>query len=397
MVADVVSLRPHGYERSSTAGDPMEQADIIIIGGGIAGASAGFALAPQRRVVLLERESQPGYHSTGRSAALFTEAYGNATIRGLTRASRAFFLGPPQGFTDHPLLTPRGVITIGRADQKDAVEKGLAEAHRHVKSVRRLTPEEACARLPMMRRDYVAHAFTEPEAMDIDVHAVHRGYLRGMTAAGGRVVTDAEVLALGRKGADWQVETKAGVFSAPVVVNAAGAWCDEIGKLAGLAPIGLVPKRRTAITFDLPAGQDPSPWPSMIDASEQFYFKPDAGRILASPADETPMPPCDVQPDELDIAILVDRLEQATTFQVKRIAAKWAGLRSFVFDKTLVAGFDAAAPGFFWVAGQGGYGIQTSPTMGRVAAALVTGKGLPADIAGFGVTDAALAPGRCRA
>jgi D-arginine dehydrogenase len=374
----------------------MERADIVIIGGGIAGAAAGFALAPRRRVILLEREQQPGYHSTGRSAALFTEAYGNATIRALTKASRAFFTAPPQGFADHPLLSPRGIITIGRADQREAVETGFVEAHRHVKSVRRMSVDEVCTQLPVMRRDYVAHAFIEPEAMDIDVHAVHRGYLRGMTAAGGRIVTDAEVMALGRKSEDWQVETRAGVFSAPVVINAAGAWCDEIGKLAGLAPIGLVPKRRTALTFDLPAGQDPSPWPSMIDASEQFYFKPDAGRILASPADETPMPACDVQPDELDIAILVDRLEQSTTFQVRRIAAKWAGLRSFVFDKTLVAGFDKDAPDFFWLAGQGGYGIQTSPTMARVAGALATGKKMPSDLIDAGVTEAVLAPARLR-
>lgn len=374
----------------------MERADILIIGGGIAGAAAGFALTREKRVILLERESQPGYHSTGRSAALFTEAYGNAMIRALTKASRAFFMGPPAGFTDHPLLTPRGIITVGRADQKDAVEAGFVEAHRHVKSVRRMTADEACTQLPVMRRDYVAHAFIEPEAMDIDVHATHRGYLRGMTAAGGRIVTDAEVLGLSRTGADWQVETKAGAFAAPVVINAAGAWCDEIGKLAGLAPIGLVPKRRTAITFDLPAGQDPSSWPSMIDASEQFYFKPDAGRILASPADETPMPPCDVQPDEMDIAVLIDRLEQATTFQVRRIAAKWAGLRSFVFDKTLVAGFDDKAPGFFWVAGQGGYGIQTSPTMARVVGALALGKPLPADLVDAGVTEAVLSPARLR-
>lgn len=374
----------------------MTEADIVIIGGGIAGAAAGFALAPQRRIVLLERESQPGYHSTGRSAALFTEAYGNATIRALTKASRAFFLGPPSGFAEHPLLTPRGIITIGRADQKDAVEQGFAEAHRHVKSVRRISPGEACAQLPVLRRDYVAHAFIEPEAMDIDVHAVHRGYLRGVTAAGGRIVTDAEVTGLAQNGG-WRVATRAGEFTAPVVINAAGAWCDEIANLAGIAPIGLVPKRRTAITFDLPAGQSPAAWPSMIDADEQFYIKPDAGRILASPADETPMPPSDVQPDELDIAILVDRLEQSTTLQVKRIASKWAGLRSFVFDKTLVAGFDAEAPGFFWLAGQGGYGIQTSPTMARVAAALIMGKGLPPDLIDAGVTEAALAPARCRA
>jgi D-arginine dehydrogenase len=273
----------------------------------------------------------------------------------------------------------------------------LEEGHRHLKSVTRLTLDEVFARLPVMRRDYVADAYIEPEAMDIDVHTVHRGYLRGMTAKGGRIVTDAEVTGLSRDGAGWRVATRAGEFTAPVVVNAAGAWCDEVAKLAGIAPIGLVPKRRTAITFDPPQGQAIHDWPSMIDVDEQFYFKPDAGRILASPADETPMPPCDVQPDELDIAILVDRLEQATTLQVKRIASKWAGLRSFVADKTLVAGFERGAPGFFWLAGQGGYGIQTSPTMARVAASLIAGKGLPPDLTDLGLTEATLAPARFRA
>jgi D-arginine dehydrogenase len=217
-----------------------------------------------------------------------------------------------------------------------------------------------------------------------------------MTGQGGRIVTDAEVTGLARDGSGWRIATRAGEFAAPIVVNAAGAWCDEVAKLAGIAPIRLVPKRRTAITFDPPPAESLHSWPSLIDADEQFYFKPDAGRILASPADETPMPPCDVQPDELDIAILVDRLEQATTLQVKRIASKWAGLRSFVADKTLVAGFDREAPGFFWLSGQGGYGIQTSPTMARVAAGLIEGRGLPAELVDLGVSEAALAPGRCK-
>ncbi len=311
-------------------------------------------------------------------------------------ASRAFFMAPPPGFAEHKLLTPRGVMMIARADQKEQFELALEEAHRHVKSVARIAVADALDRLPVMRSDYVADAYVEPEAMDIDVHAVHRGYLRGMAAQGGRTVTDAEVTGLSRDGAGWRVATRAGEFAAPIVINAAGAWCDEVAKLAGLAPIGLVPKRRTAITFDPPAGLSPHAWPSMIDVDEEFYFKPDAGRILASPADETPMPPCDVQPDELDIAVLVDRLEQATTLQVKRIASKWAGLRSFVADKTLVAGFDPQAEGFFWLAGQGGYGIQTSPTMARVTAGLIAGKGLPPDVIDLGVSEAILAPGRCR-
>jgi D-arginine dehydrogenase len=374
----------------------MRQADIAVVGGGIAGASAGFALAADHRVTLLERESQPGYHSTGRSAALFTEAYGNRVIRALTKASRAFFTAPPPGFADHPLLTPRGALVVARADQEAAFDRALADARALVDTVKPIGPRDAIAMVPVLRPDYVGKAFLEPDAMDIDVHALHRGYLRGLTAQGGRVVADAEVTGLARAGGRWRIETRAGRFEADVVVDAAGAWCDEVARLAGVAPLGLVPKRRTAITFDPPPGPPIAAWPMTIDVDERFYFKPDAGRILASPADETPVPPCDVQPEEIDIAELVDRLEQATTLRVPRIAAKWAGLRSFVADKTLVAGFDAAAEGFFWLAGQGGYGIQTSPAMARIAAALIGGRPLPPDLVDRGIDAAALAPARLR-
>jgi D-arginine dehydrogenase len=234
----------------------------------------------------------------------------------------------------------------------------------------------------------------EPAAMDIDVHALHQGFLRGLRARGGRVVTDAEVRSLRRRDGLWTAETTAGTFAAPIVVNAAGAWADEVARLAGIGTVGLVPKRRTAFTIEPPEGVAPSGWPAVVDVAETFYFKPESGRLLVSPADETPMPPCDVQPDEIDVASAAARLEAATTLQVRRIAHKWAGLRSFVADKTPVAGFAPDAEGFFWLAGQGGYGIQTSPAMGRVAAALAAGRGLPPDIAARGVTEAALSPAR---
>jgi D-arginine dehydrogenase len=234
----------------------------------------------------------------------------------------------------------------------------------------------------------------EPESMDLDANAIHQGFLRGLRARGGRVVTDAEVLSLERSGGVWRIRTPGESFAAPVVVNAAGAWADAVARLAGVAPIGLVPKRRTALTFNPPEGLQIDGWPMVVDASEAFYFKPDAGRILLSPADETPCDPCDAQPDELDVAIAVDRLEQATDLQVRRIHSKWAGLRSFVADRTPVAGFDPAAEGFFWLAGQGGYGIQTSPTMGRIAAALASDAPMPPDLVDRGVTEAALSPGR---
>jgi D-arginine dehydrogenase len=372
----------------------MRQADAIVIGAGIAGASVAFELAARRRVVLLERESQPGYHASGRSAALFTETYGNAVMRALTRASKSFFLQPPRAFARGPLLSPRGTLLVARSGQLPALDRAHAECAALVGNLLRLSGDEVRDRVPCFAPEQVAGGLLEPDAMDIDVHALHQGYLRGLRARGGLLVCGAEARLLAHDGADWQVETAAGGFAAPVVVDAAGAWADELGRMAGAAPIGLVPKRRTAITFDPPAGLPIGHWPAVIDIDEQWYFKPDAGRLLASPADETPSPPCDAQPEELDIALLVDRLTNATTLVVPRIQARWAGLRSFVADRTIVAGFDARAAGFFWLAGQGGYGIQTAPAVARAAAALIDGDPLPADIAELGVDAASLSPQR---
>lgn len=375
-----------------------ERCDVVIVGGGIAGAGAGYALAREgRRVVLLERESQPGYHTTGRSAALFAETYGNAPIRALTVASRDFLMHPPAGFTDVPILARRGTLMVATAEQAPLLDESFDEMRRLVPSVHRLSATEALARMPVLRPEAVAGgAVVEPDSMDIEVHALHRGFLKGMTASGGRLVTDAAVTGIARAGADWQVESRQGVFTAPVLVNAAGAWADVVAGMAGVTPVGLKPKRRTAVTFDPPAGMEIHDWPMVITADESVYFKPEAGRLLLSPCDETDSEPCDAQPDEMDIAVAVDRLEAATTLPVRRLAARWAGLRSFVADRTIVCGFDPAAAGFFWLAGQGGYGIQTSAAMSRVAGALASGRALPDDIAGLGVTEADLSPARLR-
>ncbi len=372
----------------------MTNCDFLVIGAGIAGSSAAYELAALGSVILLEREDVPGYHTTGRSAAVFTEAYGNRTTRGITSASRAFFDAPPEGFGEDPLLTPRGALFIGREDQRADLQQHYEDCHALVPSVTLIDGGEACRLVPILRPGYAVGAVHEPDAMGIDVNALHQGFLRGLKARGGKLVTDAELTGLSRSDGVWRAETRAGAFQSPVVVNAAGAWCDIVGEMAGARPVGLVPKRRTAFIFDAPEGSDPDSWPLMADIGEEFWVKPDAGRLLGSPADETPMPPQDIQPDELDIAIAVDRIEKATVLKIKRIHNSWAGLRSFVADKTLVAGFDAEAHGFFWLAGQGGYGIQTAPAMAAIAAALASGGEFPKHVSERGVSAKDLDPAR---
>ena len=387
------SLRLHGQTgqvAGSGMGQPMQTFDVVVIGAGIAGAAAAYELAVDRSVLLLEQEAQPGYHTTGRSAALFSETYGNAAIRALTAGSRRFYEHPPTGFTA-PLLSPRGVVMVARPDQAARLQAWV-EAVSPAASA--MTAAEVVARVPLLRPDYVGAGAFEPGAMDIDVHALHDGYLRGAKARGAVLVTDAGLASLTRNEAGWTVRSSVGTWAADTVVNAAGAWADQVAALAGAPPCGLQPMRRTAITVDLPPGVDAAGWPMVIDADEEFYFKPEGGRLLLSPADETPMPPCDVQPDELDIAICVDRVQRAADLPVRRVVHSWAGLRSFVPDRTPVVGFDPVVPGFFWLAGQGGYGIQTAPAMGRLVAALLARRDVPADLAEAGVEAAALAPGR---
>ena len=373
-----------------------ETFDLIVVGAGMAGAAAAAHLAADRKVVLLERESQPGYHSTGRSAALFTETYGNHAIRILTGAGREFYEAWADGFGEHPILKPRGALMFAMPGQEQLLEAAWIDLSALDPRVRRLDAAAVRDIVPVLRPDHVIGAVHEPDAMDIDVHELHQGYLRLLRRRGGRIVTDAEVRALARDNGVWTATIAAGQFSAPVVLDAAGAWCDVLAGRAGLPPIGLVPKRRTALTIAPPADIDTSAWPMTLDIAETFYFKPDAGRLLVSPADETPIEPCDVQPDELDVAIAIDRLMQATTIEVTRVERKWAGLRSFVADKTTVCGFDPLADGFFWLAGQGGYGIQTAEAMARCAVSLIDGGGLPADIAAKGLDAAVLSPARFR-
>lgn len=342
-----------------------EDFDVVVIGAGIAGASVAAELASDLRVALLEQEGQPGYHTTGRSAALFSESYGPVQIRALSRASAAFFDAPPAGFAPGPLLTPRGALMIGRADQVEALD-ALLDAVAGRTPMERLDAAQTAAMQPLNREDYVAGSVYEPGARDIDVNALHQGYLKQFRHRGGRVETGCEVLALEASTSGWKIETRKGRFTAARIVNAAGAWADAIGAMAGARPIGLVPKRRTAMIVPAPEGFSGHSLPMVVDIGEQFYLKPESGALLVSPADETPSQPCDAQPDELDIAICINRIEGAFKVSIARIVNKWAGLRSFVADMTPVVGFDKEVQRFFWLAGQGGYGIQTAPAIARL-------------------------------
>jgi D-arginine dehydrogenase len=371
----------------------MNHADVIVIGAGIAGASVAAHLAAERRVLLLEREDRAGYHSTGRSAALFTEIYGNTTIRALTRASRKFLFEPPAGFSEGPLTRPRGCLYIASQSQLDALQ-AFASLPDVAPATRPLEVREAYALCPILREGYVAAALYEPDSSDIDVSALHQGYLRLFRRRAGRLVTNAPVEALERGAGAWTVHAAAERFTAPLLVNAAGAWADEVAALAGLTRVGLQPRRRTAVLVDPPPGMDVSRWPFVNDAEEQFYFKPEAGSLFLSPADETPVEPSDAQPDEWDIAAAVERVEAVTTLRIARLKARWAGLRTFAPDRTPVAGFSDEGSGFFWLAGQGGYGIQTAPALSRAAAALIMGAPLPEDLQGLNAELAALSPRR---
>lgn len=371
----------------------ITRSDVIVIGAGIAGASVADALAPECRVVVLERESQPGYHTTGRSAALFAPVYGPAPIRALTRASATFMAGPPEGFADSPILTPRGALFMAREDQLPDLND-LHDELRAEGNFEELDNDGIRRLHPLVREGYAAAGIYDENCQDIDVATLHQGFLRRARARGCTVVTNAEVMALDELADGWRVRTPAGTFEAPCVVNAAGAWADELGKMAGAEPIGLVPKRRTAMQVAAPSGVEIEHWPIAVDVSEEFYVKPVAQQLLLSPANEDPEVPCDVQPDEMDIAICVDRVERAFDLRVSRIETRWAGLRSFVADKCPVAGFSAKVPGFFWLAGQGGYGIQTAPALGTMAAALVLGKPLPPEMVAEGVELSSLAPER---
>ncbi|WP_419911413.1 NAD(P)/FAD-dependent oxidoreductase [Hoeflea sp.] len=371
------------------------QFDIAVIGAGIAGASVAHELAADARVAVIEMESHPGYHTTGRSAAVFSEVYGPAPIRALTGQSRAFFDNPPEVFGQHALLSPRGVLYAAREDQAESLEK-LRDSLSGAAGLRMVDEDEARRLSPLLLPGYAVAGLLEEDASDIDVNALHHGYLRGLRQLGGEVIVDCEVQGAERRNGMWVLSTKHGEIHAPIVVNAAGAWADELAAKMGAQPAGLVPKRRTALMIAAPDGADPAGWAATVDVDEQFYLKPDAGRLLISPADETPSAPCDAQPEEMDIAICIDRIQRAFDVDVKRVENCWAGLRTFVEDHAPVCGYDPSVEGLFWLAGQGGYGIQSAPGLSQLAARMVTGQQMPDGLEDRGFKAADVSPMRLR-
>lgn len=391
----------------------MKSYDIIIIGGGIAGASLAWRLAQEAgtaSIALLEAETHPGLHATGRSAAFFSETYGNETIRALTTASRAFYEAPPAGFCETDLLEPCGALFIGREDQLASLDEHYTSARALAPGIERHDTEFALERVDILKSEAVAACIFEPESQAINVDTLLQGFLSGARRGGVDILTGRRVCDLTMGDGCWTLTTEKDVLSAELVVNASGAWAGEIGLQAGALDIGLTPLRRSVCVID-PAkcggmpetvagtmagtvAETVNDWPLVLDIDDAFYFKPSGGMIWLSPADEDPSPPCDAAPDELVLAEAIDRFEAATSLSVRRIEHKWAGLRSFVADRTPVVGFDPKVPGFFWLAGQGGYGIQTSPALSEIAAALICGRGLPAASAATGVRLAALDPSR---
>jgi len=369
----------------------MATSDFLVIGAGISGAAAAFELARHGSVLLVEAESLPGHHSTGRSAALYTPNFGPALVRRINAAGRAFFEIPPEGFAEVPLLTPRGGLTLARPGEEAALAEVLAHSTQRDPIVE-IPLDEAARLAPIMRPELVGSAAYEPGVADMDVAAIHQGFLRGLKHRGGRLLCTAPVTALSRTAGVWRVTAGGETHEAPIVVDAAGAWGDVVAGLAGARPQRLQPKRRTAIVVDAPAGLDVHAMPLVEFAGHGPYLKPDGGRVMASLADETPVEPQDVQPDDMDVAVLADWLEQHTHIAIRKAPRAWAGLRSFVPDEVPVAGFDAEREGFFWLIGQGGFGIMMSPMLGRITAELATSGRLSDDLLALGIRAEDLAP-----
>lgn len=347
--------------------------DILIVGGGMAGYSLAAALEGRARVMLIEQEDQPGYHATGRSVAFWQETYGGPLVQPLTSVSGPMLSAPDPALSDHPLLAPRGAIHIGRSG--DTLRAQSMQADYPNVGLTPLTRQDLEAVLPGLRSDW-STGLAEPSCTDIDVSGLFDGYRRMARHHEVEICLSTRFISARRHGEGWQVETTSGTIDCALLVNAAGAWADPVAIAAGLAPLGITPLRRTVVQLRCPDA--PADFPLIEDLAGNFYFKPGGpGRIWLTPHDESPDEPQDVVPDELDVAIAIDRFEQVVDWRIEAVERKWAGLRSFAPDRLPVYGFDPEVPGFFWFAGQGGFGMQTAPAAALIGAALLLGNALP--------------------
>jgi D-arginine dehydrogenase len=377
----------------------MEHADFLVVGAGVAGLSAAARLARHGRTIVLEAEEALGRHSSGRSVAFSHYGIGNKAVRGLTAWSRSFFEEPPEGFCAVPIARAFPSLYLASEANLAALAALHSEVIRFTDAARWIDEAEIARLCPVIRTggDHVIAGLLDPIGLKLDADAMLQSYARAVRAAGGRVDRARRVARIQRLGSGWRIETETGeILSAPVLVDAAGAWVDRIAALAGVRPIGLQPKRRTIIVVDPPAGTDIAGWPFVHSIAGDFYMLPEAGQLLVSPADEVDDDPGDVQPGDYDVALAADRLEHHTIMKVKRIAHRWAGLRSFVADRVPTAGFDPEAEGFFWLAGQGGYGLQTAPAMAAIVESLATGCAWPAGLAGLEIIPETVRPERLR-
>ena len=368
--------------------------DVAVIGGGIAGVSAALSIAQTHSVVLLEQEKELGFHTTSRSAAIYIENEGGPVFHRLSTASRSFFEAEHSEL-DAPLLDPLPVMKVGTEENHDAFAAEAAAAKQVTSSIRLVDRNELIELCPVLRPDVVTVGLLEPTAASVDVMGLHQLFLRRARAAGTNIWRSAKVTGITRSGDRWVLSTPAGTVEARVIVNAAGSWGDEVATLAGVQPVGLSPMRRTAFTTRIDT--DPTGWPFVYAPISHLhcYFKPEAGnQLLCSLSDETPSPPCDARPEEIDVAQAIDHINQLTTLDIRSVTTTWAGLRTFAPDRNPVFGWDDTAPGFMWMVGQGGCGIVSSPAAGEIAGALVRDEVLPEAITSLGLTEEQLAPRR---
>ncbi len=370
------------------------QVDFIIIGGGMAGASAAYFLSQSGSVVLLEQEKHFGEHSSGRTAGLFTTGISAATMRALSGVSRAFFKEPPADLEVGSLIEPRGSLTVGPSSKQAQLETLCSRVQQAGGSAAMLDRNAALDLFPALRPDLFDIAAYEEDAYDIDVNSLLQGYLKAARKNNAQTLSECAVESITRVNSQWEVQCKKGHFTAPILVNAAGGWADIINNLAGVTPVGITPYKRTAFTFNLLPNQQGADWPMVSSTDFNWYVKPEQGCFMGSPSDAVPVTPGEVYSDDMDVAQGAYNIEAATTLKVGRPIGTWAGMRTYVKDRNPICGMRKDASGFIILAGQGGCGVLTSPALGQAVKAVALGQDLPDTFLSADLSIDALSPER---